>query len=327
MKNILVTGGTGFIGSNLTLKLLSEGYNVRILRRQDSNLRAINGIDVEHRIGDIRDKESIRTAMQGCDTVFHTAATVSFWRKNRDTIYEVNVVGTRNVAEVALELDVERFVYTSSVATLGYRDDGIPTDETTEFNWGSHDIPYKNSKHQAEIEVLNAVKAGLPAVIVNPSVVVGARDAHFHGGQLIRDVKRGLAPLYLDSWINVVYVGDVVFGHIQAAKKGRLGEKYILSGENIKTKEAFERTANIVGGLRPMIRVPFVFARVAARTCDLLSMVTNTRPLITPELIDAAEHENPYSAEKAIKELDYRITPFEVAVKEAYDWYVENGMI
>jgi dihydroflavonol-4-reductase len=327
MKNILVTGGTGFIGSNLTLKLLSEGYNVRILRRQDSNLRAINGIDVEHRIGDIRDKESIRKAIQGCDTVFHTAATVSFWRKNRDVIYEVNVVGTRNVAEAALELGVERFVYTSSVATLGYREDGIPTDETTEFNWGSHDIPYKNTKHQAEIEVLKAVKAGLPAVVVNPSVVVGARDAHFHGGQLIRDVKRGLAPLYLDSWINVVYVGDVVFGHIQAAKKGRLGEKYILSGENIKTKEAFERTANIVGGLRPMIRVPFIFARVAARACDLLSMMTNLRPLITPELIDAAEHENPYSAEKAIRELDYRITPFEVAVKEAYDWYLENGMI
>src|SRR3989304_2493140 len=123
------------------------------------------------------------------------------------------------------------------------------------------------------MEVLKAVKAGLPAVIVNPSVVVGARDAHFHGGQLIRDVKRGLAPLYLDSWINIVYVGDVVFGHVQAAKKGRLGEKYILSGENIKTKEAFERTANVVGGLRPKIRVPFVFARGAARACDLFSMV------------------------------------------------------
>jgi dihydroflavonol-4-reductase len=327
MKNVLVTGGTGFIGSNLTAKLLAEGYNVRILRRQDSNLRAIDGIDVEHRIGDIRDKDSIKRAIQGCDTVFHTAATVSFWRKNRDVIYEVNVVGTRNVAEAALELGVERFVYTSSVATLGYRDDGIPTDETTEFNWSSHDIPYKNSKHQAEVEVINAFKAGLPAVIVNPSVVVGARDTHFHGGQLIRDVKRGLAPLYLDSWINVVYVGDVVFGHIQAAKKGRLGEKYILSGENIKTKEAFERTANIVGGLRPMIRVPFIFARAAARACDLLSMITNLKPLITPELIDAAEHENPFSAEKAVRELDYRITPFEVAVKEAYEWYVENGMI
>jgi dihydroflavonol-4-reductase len=327
MKNILVTGGTGFIGSNLTLKLLADGYNVRILRRQDSSMSAIKGIDVEHRIGDVRDKESIRKAMKGCDTVFHTAATVSFWRKNRDLIYEVNVLGTRNVAEAALELGVERFVYTSSVATLGYRADGLPTDETTEFNWGSHNIPYKNSKYQAEMEVLKAVNAGLPAVIVNPSVVVGARDAHFHGGQLIRDVKRGLAPLYLDSWINVVYVGDVVFGHIQAAMQGRVGEKYILSGENIKTKEAFERTANIVGGLRPVIRVPFIFARVAARACDLLSMVTNIRPLITPELIDAAEYENPFSAEKAIRELDYRITPFEVAVKEAYEWYIENGMI
>jgi dihydroflavonol-4-reductase len=327
MKNILVTGGTGFIGSNLTQKLLAEGYNVRILRRQDSNLSGINGIDVEHRIGDVQDKNSVRKAMQGCDTVFHTAATVSFWRKKRDLMYEVNVLGTRNVAEAALESGIERFVYTSSVATFGYRTDGKPTDETTEFNWGPLHIPYKDSKYQAELEIMKAVERGLPAVIVNPTVVVGARDIHFHGGQMIRDVKRGLAPLYLESWINVVYVGDVVFGHIQAAKKGRLGEKYLLSGENLKTKEAFERTANIVGGLRPKIRVPFIFARAAARVCDLVSTVTNLKPLITPELIDAAEYENPYSAEKAIRELDYRITPFEVAVKEAYEWYVENGMI
>jgi dihydroflavonol-4-reductase len=327
MKNILVTGGTGFIGSNLALKLLTEGYNVRILRRYDSNLTGINGIDVEHRIGDVRDKDSVKKAMEGCDTVFHTAATVSFWRKMRNLMYDVNVLGTRNVTEAALELGVQHFVYTSSVATLGYRKDGCPTDETTEFNWAPLNIPYKNSKYQAEREVLNAVDRGLNAVIVNPSVVVGARDIHFHGGQMIRDVKRGLAPLYLDSWINVVYVGDVVFGHIQAAKKGRVGEKYILSGENIKTKEAFERTANIVGGLRPKIRVPFLFARVAARVCDLVSAVTNLKPLITPELIDAAQYENPYSAEKAIRELDYHITPFEVAVKEAYDWYVANGMI
>lgn len=327
MKNILVTGGTGFIGSNLTLKLLAEGYKVRILRRQDSNLSGINGIDVEHRIGDVRDKDSVRKAIRGSDTVFHTAATVSFWRKKRDLMYEVNVLGTRNVAEAALEAGIDRFVYTSSVATFGYRTDGIPTDETTEFNWGPLNIPYKDSKYQAELEVLKAVEKGLPGVIVNPTVVVGARDIHFHGGQMIRDVKRGLAPLYLDSWINVVYVGDVVFGHIQAAKKGRLGERYLLGGENLKTKEAFERTANIVGGLRPKIRVPFVFARATAQVCDLVSIVTNSKPLITPELIDAAEYENPYSAEKAIRELDYRITPFEVAVKEAYEWYVENGMI
>jgi dihydroflavonol-4-reductase len=327
MKNILVTGGTGFIGSNLALKLVSEGYNVRILRRETSNLLALDGIDVEHHIGDIRSKDSVKKAMRGCDTVFHTAATVSFWRKKKDLIYEVNVLGTRNVAEAALELGIERMVYTSSVAAVGYRNDGQPSDETTEFNWGPLDIPYKNSKYQAELEVRRAVEKGLSAVMVNPTVVMGARDVHLHGGQLIRDVKRGLAPLYLDSWINVVYVGDVVYGHIQAAKKGRVGERYILSGENLKTQEAFKRIANIVGGLSPMVRVPFLFAQATARVCDLFSSLTNLRPLITPELITAAKYENPYTAEKAIKELDYRITPFEVAVREAYEWYVANKMI
>ncbi len=327
MKNILVTGGTGFIGSNLSLKLLTEGYNVKILRRGDSKLLALNGIDVEHSIGDVRDKKSVKSAMRGCDTVFHTAATVSFWRKKRDLIYEVNVLGTRNVAEAALEAGIERLVYTSSVAAFGYRTDGKPTDETTEFNWGPLNIPYKNSKYEAEREILNAVAKGLPAVIVNPTVVLGARDLNLHGGQLIRDVKRGLAPLYLDSWINVVYVGDVVFGHIQAAKRGRVGERYILSGENLKTKEAFERTANIVGGLRPRIRVPFAFAKVAAWGCDVVAAVTNLKPLLTPELISAAQYENSYTAEKAVRELDYRVTPFEVAVREAYEWYLEKGMI
>jgi dihydroflavonol-4-reductase len=327
MKNILVTGGTGFIGSNLTHRLLEEGYCVKVFRRRESNLLALNGIDVEHCIGDVRNKDSLRKAMRGCDTVFHTAATVSFWRKKRNLIYEVNVLGTRNVAEAALETGVERLVYTSSVAAFGYRRDGKPTDEATEFNWGPLNIPYKNSKYEAEREILKAVAKGLSAVMVNPSVVVGARDLNLHGGQLIRDVKRGLAALYLDSRINVVYVGDIVFGHIQAAKKGRVGERYILSGENLKTKEAFERTANVVGGLRPRVRVPFTFAKVAARVCDLVSAATNLKPLITPELISAAQYENSYTAEKAIRELDYHITPFEVAVQEAYEWYLENGMI
>jgi len=327
MKKVLVTGGTGFIGSNLSLKLLCEGYDVRILRRPTSNLLAIDGIDVEHFIGDILDTDSLRKAMKGRDTVFHTAATVSFWSKKRDSIYEVNVQGTRNVANVALELGVERLVHTSSVAALGYKTDGSLTDETTEYNWAQLNIPYKHAKYAAEQEILKAIEKGLPAVIVNPSVVMGPRDLHFHGGQIIRDVKRGLAPLYLDSWINIVYVGDVVFGHLQAAKKGRIGERYILAGENLKTKDAFARTARIVGGLPPMIRVPFLFAKGAARACDWFAALTNTKPLITPELILAAEHETPYSVEKAVRELDYRITPFEVAVREAYEWYLEKGMI
>ncbi len=327
MKNILVTGGTGFIGSGLALKLREENYNVRILRRQDSDLSAIKGIDLEHRIGDIRDKESLKKAMGGCDTVFHTAAIVSFWRKNRDVIYEVNVLGTRNVVETSLELGIERLVHTSSVASLGYRNDGMPVDETTEFNWWPFNIPYKISKYQAEQEVLSAVAKGLPAVIVNPTVVVGARDIHFHGGQIIREVKRGLTLFYLDAWINVVYVGDVIFGHIQAAERGRPGERYILAGENLTAKEAFKRTAEIVGGRAPTIRVPFFLAKAAARSFEAVAAVSNARPVITPELILAAEYSNPYSAEKATTELGYRVTPLEVAIREAYEWYLEKGMI
>jgi dihydroflavonol-4-reductase len=327
MKNILVTGGTGFIGSNLALKLLEENYNVQILRRRDSDLRALEGIDVEHRIGDVLDKESVIRAMKGCDTVFHTAAVVSFWKKEVQKIHDVNVLGTRNATEAALEVGIERFVHTSSVAAIGYRTDGRASDETTEFNWGSLNIPYKNSKMQAELEVLKAVERGLPAVIVNPTVVVGERDIHFHGGRLIRELKRGLTLFYVDTWMNIVYVGDVVLGHLLAAAKGEVGERYLLGGENLTAKEVFERAAKVVGGRAPRIRVPMFAAKLVARAAESLATLRDVPPIITPQIIVSAQYSNPYSSEKAIRELGYRITPVEVAIQKAYEWYVEKGMI
>jgi dihydroflavonol-4-reductase len=326
MKNVLVTGGTGFIGSNLSEKLLEQGYNVRIVRRAHADLRAITGIDVEHRLGDVRDPESLRKAMHGCDTVFHTAAIVTFASKKKEEQYEVNVLGTRNVAEACISSGIQRLVLTSSIAALGHPGEGELATEETVYNRGMRN-GYKLSKHLAEKEVLAAVGRGLDAVIVNPSVVIGERDIHLHGGQLLTAAKKGLLPFYLDGGMNVAYVGDVVCGHIFAALKGRKGERYILGGHNMTHKDIFRRVAQLVGGRLPFARLPAPLLRLAARVTELGCNMIGVEPLISSDLVAEAGLYNWFSSEKAQRELGYMVTLFDEAVLAAAKWYEDHGYI
>ena len=326
MKNVLVTGGTGCVGSNLAAALIERGYCVSILRREHSDLRAIAGIGVEHRFGDLRDLSSLQAAMRGCDTVFHTAAIVSHQKKKWELQLEVNVIGTRNIVEACVRTGIERLIHTSSVAAIGYPAGGRLATEETDFNWPQR-TGYRYSKHLAEKEVMAGVQRGLHAVMVNPSVIVGERDVHFHGGQLIRDIKKGRVPLYISGGMNVVYVGDVVRGHIQAALAGKNGERYILSGENLTHKEIFRRTAGIVGGRGPIAELPLPLLRTTARIIEGVSDILGIEPLITTDLVTNAGKLNWYSCEKAQRELDYRITPFDETIRAAYRWYRENGFL
>ena len=324
MKNVLVTGGTGFIGSNLSTKLLELGCNVYILRRPNSDLRAIKEIDVEHRIGDILDVESLRRAMHGCDTVFHTAAVVTFSRKKRRMQHEVNVVGTRNVVEACLFTGIERLIHTSSIAAIGHPQPGDLATEGTPFNW-EQPAGYKQSKHLAEKEVLAGVAKGLNAIIVNPSVVIGERDIHLHGGQLIKEVKKGRVPFYIEGGMNVVYVGDIVNGHILAAQKGRIGERYILSGHNMTHRDIFRRVAEIVGGRPPFAGLPIPLLKLGARVIETASNMIGVEPLVSPGLVAGAGLYNWYSSEKARTELGYTVSSFDHTILAAYRWYRENG--
>ena len=326
MKNILVTGATGFIGSNLSSRLTELGYTVRILRRENSDLRAIRGIDVEHRIGDVRDPESVRRAVADCDTVFHTAAIVTFARKQRDLQRAVIVEGTQNVVESCLASKVEKLVYTSSIAAIGHTSTGEPATEETPFNW-PRTAGYKFFKYQAEQYVLDSVVRGLNAVIVNPSVVIGERDIHFHGGQLVKEAKKGRLLVYPDGGMNVVYVGDVVSGHILAAQKGRPGERYILGGHNMTHKEIFQRTTGLVGRRAPFVRLPTPLLRLGARIVETTSNAIGVDPPISPDLVAGAGLLNWYSCQKAERELAYAVTPFDEMITAAYRWYKENGLL
>ncbi|HEX9614988.1 MAG TPA: SDR family oxidoreductase [Bacteroidota bacterium] len=327
MRTVLVTGATGFLGSNLTAALVRQGLHVRILRRASSELRALESADVEHRVGDVLDKQSVLNAVRGCDTVFHAAALVSYWKRQRAQLFATNVDGTRNVVEACLELGVGKLVHTSSVAAIGFPSGKAPADESTVFNWEPYDVGYRISKHRAEQEVLRGVKLGLPAVIVNPSVIIGERDIHFNGGQIVRDVYRKRLFYYVQGGISVAYVGDIVHGHLMAARQGRSGERYILSGENLTHKQLLSVTAEVVGGLKPAVKLPMWFAKGLAAVSETIGNVSNTKPWIARELVAGLDLICWFSCEKAKRELGYSVTPFRTAVQRTFEWYKRNSLL
>lgn len=327
MKKILVTGGTGFLGSNIAAGLREAGFDVRVLRRQSSSLRALEGVDVEFAIGDIRDIEAVRRAVRGCDTVFHTAALVSYWRRQREEMYEVNIGGTRTVVDACLQEGVEKLVHTSSIAAIGFPGNGMPADESTPFNWDEYDIGYRISKHRAEQEIHRGVEKGLPAVIVNPSVILGERDINFNGGQIVRDVYKKRIFYYTTGGTSIVYVGDVVRGHLSAARQGRTGERYILCGKNLSHHEIVSVTADVVGGLRPFARLPMWLVRTIASASETYANLTNTKPWIGKELINGINLHCRFSCEKAQRELGYSVTPFRVAVQNTFNWYRQHHLL
>ena len=326
MKKILVTGATGCIGSNLVLELLRQGYNVRVFHRASSNTLTLKDVHAEHVLGDILNKESLSKAMVGCDTVFHTAALVTFWKRERDEQFRVNVLGTRNIVETCLELGMKKLVHLSTIAALGYRTDGQLIDESTVYNWGTRHS-YRYTKHLAELEVLKGVERGLNATIVNPSIIIGPRDINAHGGTIVREIKRGRIPLYPKGGMNIVSVHDIVGGIISAADAGRSGERYILGGFNMTNKEVFELAAKVLDGKAPKLEAPTWVVKTAAKVLDIFGDMTGIKPPLTPDLAAAVGLYNWYSIEKAKCELGYQPMSIEYAIKEAYFWYKDNGMI
>jgi dihydroflavonol-4-reductase len=327
MNNVLVTGGTGFIGSNLAIALLHQGCNVRILRRPDSDLRAIGSAAVDHRYGDVKDIDSLKRAMSGCDTVFHTAAVVSYWRRDRERMYDVNIRGTQNVVHACIETGIQKLVHTSSVAAIGFPESDSWADETNVFNWEAYDVGYRISKYRAELEIQRGVSIGLQAVIVNPSIVIGPRDIHFNGGQIIRDIHKKRLFFSIKGGTNIVYVDDVVRGHIAAARQGRIGERYILSGENLTLQDAFNTVAEIVGGIVPKFRLPNTTVRIAAWMAEIVGAMTNKKPWITRELVARAGTSYYFTCANAQKELGYTVTLFHTAVQKTFEWYRKNGFL
>jgi dihydroflavonol-4-reductase len=326
MRTALVTGASGCVGSALAIRLHKSGVRVRTLTRPGSDTRTLEGIPVDAFTGDICDEAILRRAMEGCDSVFHTAAVVTFARKAREEQHRVNVLGTRAVVRCSIERGVRSLVHTSSVTTIGTPPPGQIADETFMAD-RARASGYKLSKILAEDEILEGVRSGLRSVIVNPSVIIGERDRHLHGGQLIRDIRKGRALFYVRGGMNIVYSGDVAAGMIAAAERGRAGERYILAGENMTHEEIFRRTAALIGGRAPLARLPLPVLSVAGGIVEFLSGLLALEPPLTRDLAAIAGLCHWFSSAKAERELGFRATPFDRTILAAYEWYRLNGYI
>ncbi|MCU0783076.1 MAG: NAD-dependent epimerase/dehydratase family protein [Verrucomicrobia bacterium] len=332
--NCFVTGASGFIGSNLVHELVARGHHVKALLRPQSDLRGLAGVDFEHVDGDLSDRAKLRDALYGCDWCFHVAASYHLWLRDYRPMYAANVEGTRNVIEIASAMGCSRIVYTSTVGCIGLpkQRDGkvVPTDETAPVLEAQMTNHYKRSKWQAEQVAVELVRKGLPVVIVNPTAPVGPRDVKpTPTGQIIVDFLNRAMPAYLDTGLNWVHVRDVAVGHILAAEKGRIGERYILGhGEgNWTMREAFAVLEEISGVRAPRTRIPYWVALIAAYANEAVSAVTGKPPKAPLAGVRMAKYKMFFNPEKAIRELDLPQTPPKQALADAVEWFRANGYV
>ena len=324
----LVTGATGFIGSSLVRELLKDGVGVRVLVRKHSDTSNIDGLDVELAYGDILDSESIRLAVSGCEFLYHTAALYALWVPNKKVLYDINVEGTKNVLNAALQVGVQKVVYTSSIVAVGSHGRDNPATEEAEFNLWKTGEHYSTSKYLAEVEALRICAKGLPLVVVNPAVVVGVRDIRpTPSGQQILDVVKGKMPGYINGGVNIVDVEDVARGHILAAQKGKIGERYILGGENIPFGDLYGMIAEVAGTRPPRWRIPYPFALVLGYVNQMIARITKKPPLITAPTVRLTSKYAYYDSAKAVAELGFPQPPAKTAIEKAVAWFRENGYL
>lgn len=329
-----VTGASGFIGGNLVHELSLRGHEVRALVRAQSDLRGLTGVDFERVTGDLGDRARLQHELRGCEWCFHVAASYHLWLRDYAPMYAANVEGTRNVLEAAAQAGCARIVYTSTVGCIGLPQpfDGkvIPTDETTPVSEAQLSNPYKRSKWQAECVAVELVRKGFPVVIVNPSAPVGPRDVKpTPTGQVIVDFLNRALPAYLDTGLNWVHVRDVAIGHILAAKRGRIGERYILGNAegNWTLKQALDVLAEITGLPAPKFRVPYPIALAAAHVNEAISAVTSQPPKAPLAGVRMAKYKMFFNPAKAIRELDLPQTPPRKALADAVEWFRANGYV
>jgi dihydroflavonol-4-reductase len=321
----LVTGATGFLGSAVLRQLLDEGTRVRALARPGSDCRNLEGLDVEIVEGDLRDQGSLERALRGCYALFHVAADYRLWAPRPQELYDSNVTGTRQIMLAAGEAGVERIVYTSSVAVLGLNSDGTPADEDTRVSINDMIGHYKRSKFLAEELIRKLVREQrLPVVIVNPSTPVGPRDIKpTPTGRMIRDAALGRMPAYVDTGLNIAHVDDVAAGHLAAYRRGVIGERYILGGENLYLQEILTRIARLTGRRPPRIRLTQGMVMPIAWLSEAWARLTGGgEPRVTIDGLKMSRKLMFFSHARAERELGYSARPAEDALRDAVNWFL-----
>ncbi len=324
-----VTGASGFVGSAVARRMAEKGCNLRLLMRPTSKPDNVQGLDAEIVTADMHDGAALAKAMKGARWLFHVAADYRLWARDPSEIVRNNLEGTRTVMQAALSSGIERVVYTSSVATLKPHDDGTPVDETSRHTVDTAIGAYKCSKLVAERLVERLIKdEGLPAVIVNPSTPIGPRDIKpTPTGRIIVEAAEGRIPAFVDTGLNLVHVDDVAEGHLLALDKGRIGESYILGGQDVAFREMVAVIAELAGRKPPTIGLPrlplFPIAYIAAA----IARITGKEPFITADALKMAKYHMFFSSAKAERELGYQARPYREALKDALAWFRKAGYV
>ena len=326
---ILVTGASGFVGSAVARALLAEGRRLRLLVRPSSPRTNVADLQADIVEGDLRDPASLTRALEGVSDLFHVAADYRLWARDPEEIIRSNVEGTRSIMQAAQAAGVKRIVYTSSVATLALRSDGQPVDETAPQD-PEHAIgAYKRSKTLAERLVEEMVaRDGLPAIIVQPSTPIGPRDVKpTPTGRIIVEAATGKMPAFIDTGLNLVHVDDVAAGHLLAWRNGRIGERYILGGQDVDLGTLLGDIAGLVGRKPPTVKLPRAPIFPLAYAAEFVARFTGKEPFATVDGLKMARYRMYFSSAKAEKELGYRARPYREALSDALAWFRAAGML
>jgi dihydroflavonol-4-reductase len=332
---VFITGATGFVGGHVARELASRGADLRILTRRTSNLANLEGLvsgsDAETVIGDLLQPDSLRNAIRGCDAVMHVAADYRLWVRDPDTMYRANVEGTRALLRIAREENVPRFVYTSSVATMGFKTDGTIVDENTPVTIDDMVGHYKRSKFLAEQVAIQAAQAGQSVLILNPTTPIGAGDSKpTPTGRIVVDFLNKKFPAYMDTGLNLVDVAEVARTHAGALRPdtGRPGERYILGGENLTLKQILDKMSAITGLPSPSMKVPHSIAMIYAFFEEtIVGRIMGKEPRATVEAVRMGKKKMFASSAKAERELGFRIVPVYEALRSAIDWFRANHYV
>ncbi len=324
---IFVTGATGFVGHHVARALASEGAELRMLVRKSSNLANLEGIAGETHLGDLSQPESYRSALAGCDAVMHVAADYRLWIRDPQNMYRANVDGTRDLLRMAREAGVKRVVYTSSVATMHFRTDGIVVNEDTPVSLGDMVGHYKRSKFLAEQQAIAAAQDGQQVMILNPTTPIGSNDAKpTPTGRIFVDFLNRKFPAYVDTGLNLVDVSEVARAHVLALTKGKPGRRYILGGENLTLKQILDKMSAITGIPSPTTKIPFAVAATYAFFEELITgRIRGKEPRATLEEVRMGRKKMFASSARAQQELGFRILPVYPAMRAAIEWFCANG--
>ena len=324
---VFLTGATGFVGHHVASALAAQGADVRFLVRKTSNLSHLKGIRGETYVGDLATPESMKKGLAGCDAVVHVAADYRLWIRDPETMYRANVEGTRELLRLAREAGVKRFVYTSSVATMHFRSDGIVVNEDTPVSIKDMVGHYKRSKFLAELEAIAAAQRGQKVVILNPTTPIGAHDAKpTPTGRIFVDFLNHKFPAYVDTGLNLVDVSEVARTHVTALTRGKSGRRYILGGENLTLKQILDKMSAITGIPSPTMKIPFAIAATYAFFEEWITgRIRGREPRATLEEVRMGRKKMFASSARAQQELGFRILPVYPAMRAAIEWFQDHG--